>query len=708
MKPSTRDGRTTALLLALSVSVLAACENQKTSEYSVAGQQVRVEVSPPTLSLYSRQAYAFAAAVTGTTVQGVNWSVAEGTTGGTIGQDGAYTAPAGTGTFHVVAASQFAPSVLGTATVTVRAVPPGGIPMTTANRTAGVAPLAVFFDAVDDVNSGPSLEGRTFAWTSGVSQPADMEGALYSWDFGDPGSGTWSTTGLSKNLATGYTAAHVYETPGTYTALLTVKLADGTSTSYSQTITVSAFTGTTYYVAANGSDSANGISQATPFLTLGKAMSTALAASGPVRVLMRRGDTFTASTSWAIRKAGPGIIGAYGDGTAGHTTSDPRPVVNCAELGDANIFSAAGTGTDWRVMDLEMVGPSTGTATGPFGPDVSNQGVNGLALRLKLRNWGVGIGWGDYTPIFSTPHDGMAVVDTEVSGVGTYNSYLGGRRLILLGNNFHDSGNTHVLRVWQAHKAVISNNILYRPMAQRHCLKLHGPSVNGPDSVSGARQNCPATRWVTISENLVASSTISQWSISIGPQDSINDERTSHIVYERNRHWQSTSSLISEVEGSASHMMIRNNVFDGSAADTYYSVLYCQRGIEPIPDDVRIYNNTFYKGGANSDTVFFNLTSGCTAGGAGVATNVRIRNNVLAYGSGSPVLVSGGGAGLAQDHNLMTATPGFTNAAAGDFSLTSGSAAVDAGAALTEVREDYLRAARPAGNGLDIGAYESH
>ncbi|HUW84930.1 MAG TPA: PKD domain-containing protein, partial [Phycisphaerae bacterium] len=82
--------------------------------------------------------------------------------------------------------------------------------MTTASRTSGIAPLAVFFDAVDPA--------------SGVIQPADGDYASlgYAWDFGDPDAGTWSTNGNSRNTAMGYVAAHVYEQPGTYTATLTV------------------------------------------------------------------------------------------------------------------------------------------------------------------------------------------------------------------------------------------------------------------------------------------------------------------------------------------------------------------------------------------------------------------------------------------------------------------------------------------------------
>src|SRR5437773_2944869 len=92
-------------------------------------------------------------------------------------------------------------------------VAPGPIQLAlVASRVSGVAPLAVFFDATGTTANATS---RPFH---------ELE---YRWDFGDPGSGSWSTTGLSKNSTTGGVAAHVFEVPGTYTVSLTAT--DGTS-----------------------------------------------------------------------------------------------------------------------------------------------------------------------------------------------------------------------------------------------------------------------------------------------------------------------------------------------------------------------------------------------------------------------------------------------------------------------------------------------
>lgn len=59
---------------------------------------------------------------------------------------------------------------------------------------------------------------------------------------------------------------------------------------------------TTYYVAANGSDSNDGLSTAAPFLTLSKVQTVLTASSGDVRFRFRRGDTWKESTGITCSK----------------------------------------------------------------------------------------------------------------------------------------------------------------------------------------------------------------------------------------------------------------------------------------------------------------------------------------------------------------------------------------------------------------------
>jgi PKD repeat protein len=102
-------------------------------------------------------------------------------------------------------------------------------PAELASRVQGVAPLAVFFDAINvpGVAQPPVVNSRR--------EYADYN---YTWNFNDPASGTWATSGRSKNEADGYVAAHVFETPGTYTVTLSVKNGISVDETHQVTITV--------------------------------------------------------------------------------------------------------------------------------------------------------------------------------------------------------------------------------------------------------------------------------------------------------------------------------------------------------------------------------------------------------------------------------------------------------------------------------------
>lgn len=663
--------RTITRAAALGLFLVACGGPATTSDAAGDGPEAGVKVLPAQARLVPGQALDFEAAGVSTTV---TWSVQEGSAGGQVDAVGVYTAPALNGTFHVVAVSSADPTKSGVATVVVAGQPPpvNGAPMTTANRSAGVAPLSVFFDAVDSVPQGAAAP---FSWVSGVYQPTDgdYEGVSYLWDFGDGGAGVWSTTGVSRNTATGFTAAHVFETPGSYTVSLTVIDKAGAVSTYKQTITVAAFSGTTYYVSSAGNDANDGRSEATPFRTAAKGLSLVNAPNR--RILFRRGDTF-ATTSTYISSAGPGIIGAYGTGN--------RPVL-ASNTTDATVFTIRGA--DWRIMDLDL--PGTGVGASAVGFDVSYQTVNALLLRLSAPNWRVGLGWGDWTPILATPHDGAAMVECEVAASEVNGVYVGGRRIAIMGNDIHDMATSHVLRVWQAHKGVISNNRLWNPGATRHALKLHGGAVG---------DGRPETRFVTVSDNLIRGKT---WSVAIGPQDSGSDERVSHVVFERNQFFGEASVQV-DLEIWARQVLVRNNVFDATGVSNYYAAISAvRRGVEPAPQDVRVFNNTVVRGDSGAEFTVLQVASD--------SANVTVRNNLASAPLASTrTMVAGSrGPGFAEDHNLLSSTPGFTDVAGGDYSLLAGSPAVDAGVALSEVRTDHLGNARPRGAGYDLGALES-
>jgi hypothetical protein len=219
----------------------------------------------------------------------------------------------------------------------------------------------------------------------------------------------------------------------------------------------------------------------------------------------------------------------------------------------------------------------------------------------------------------------------------------------------------------------------------------------------------PDTAYVSVADNVFQGSGTSQWTVSVGSQSSLYPDETGpvrNVVIERNR-FSGSATTLADIESEAEHLMVRNNVMDDTASGEIYSFIYSQRNQGSFPaTDARFYNNTIYKGSATPQGVLIQTDSS--------ASSVKVRNNLwgvssatnLALSSGAP---SGGwtGAGNALDHNLLTASPGFTNAAGGDFSLAAGSPAANAGATLGEVREDFNGTARPVGSAYDLGAYES-
>jgi hypothetical protein len=83
---------------------------------------VTVTVAPSVVHLRPAATANFIATVGGATDKSVTWSVQEGKSGGAITTDGVYTAPAASGTFHVIAASTAKPAATATATVIVTTV----------------------------------------------------------------------------------------------------------------------------------------------------------------------------------------------------------------------------------------------------------------------------------------------------------------------------------------------------------------------------------------------------------------------------------------------------------------------------------------------------------------------------------------------------------------------------------------------------------
>jgi len=127
---------------------------------------ITLTVAPTSGAVDACQTFQFTATVTGTADTAVTWTVQEGAAGGSISTGGLYTAPAGPGTYHVVAARTADPSKTVVVTVAVSekvlavaiapqqiTVAPGG----TAQFTATITNTCGTFTASSTVTSNGTV-----------------------------------------------------------------------------------------------------------------------------------------------------------------------------------------------------------------------------------------------------------------------------------------------------------------------------------------------------------------------------------------------------------------------------------------------------------------------------------------------------------------------------------------------------------------------
>jgi hypothetical protein len=590
-----------------------------------------------------------------------------------------------------------------------------------ASRISGVAPLGVFFDAVDKtgVMQPPEVEGRR--------EFADLH---YQWDFGDTSPGLWAVSGKSKNSASGYVSAHIYETPGSYTAKLTITTQEGLVASYKVEIEVEdpdiVFSGVATICISTGSSDFTGC----PFNALEISTSNFSdirdhIAAGK-RILLRRGDTWSTADSIYLGTAGPLIIGAFGE----CENSDVRgicenaPLINATSTGDDPIFELGHT-NDTRLMDVHMFdeGSRNGAAGGEY---EMNQF---LFFHLKAEGFNTPFGNSHWQ---TDGHDQVMLVENDVYKSLTNIVYVGSNHLAVMGNRLRDPNESHVLRVWHAHKGVIAHNEISGASATRvdvsgrHALKLHGPGENEMvGSISDVAQEArlaTRTRYVFVSDNLFGSSGPNP--IAIGPQDNWSDERLQDIVIEKNRILSNYGTTNHPVQVAmniySSYVTVRNNIFHGLGSSKYYMAISISKMIAvPAPMGNRIFNNTIYKmddsAQAGKEYAAIHL---------GPATlGTIIKNNLTQYHLGdfsrvfleTRTWIDGANyyaTDFTEDHNLLTMDAGLIDPEnidplQRDFDISADSPAYNSGIKVP-VFDDFLGNIRPSNGAYDLGAFESN
>lgn len=540
------------------------------------------------------------------------------------------------------------------------------------SRSSGVAPLGVFFDC----------SGTTDA--SVTSKP--IHDIQYSFNFGDSGSGTWGdgTSGspgtgsnTSRNTQVGGPeAAHIYETPGTYSACVTVY--DGTnSPAQCNSIIVSnpnvVFAGTATICVARaalpvagvaGCPSGAAVHQTSDFPTAIGYITTP-----GTRLLFNRGEIWAGAVDTNLSVNGPGIVGAYGTGAKPKI----QPVfVNDGDGHSVLYFSSKTTPTfaDWRFVDLEFDLSLLTQATNMTSWMENFGGAKQITwLRIYAHDYhggGFGTPLLDHWNATGFPghkiFDQMFLVDSTLShGAGSLGNaaangiYVEANRLGFLGNLVEDMVLVeHTVRSAYANNAIFGHNQLSGAAANKHNLKLHAGPWLGTGLTGGLY-----TQNVVISDNKLIGG-LNAYIVAIRGEgggdcavDLACDERLRNIVVERN--WMvagADTQLALNIASDTSS--VRDNVCDMTGAAFHQCVFVTKYQSAPAPSNMLVYNNTWYSASAG-DFQGVELDS--------TVASAAIKNN-LAYApaASSPLLyVNGCGACLTQSNNSSNAQVGNTN-----------------------------------------------
>ncbi len=563
----------------------------------------------------------------------------------------------------------------------------------TPSRTSGVAPLMVHFEV--ETNS------------------AEFHERDFTWNFGDTTSGTWRTTGKSKNTAKGAVSAHVFETPGTYTVTVTVLDGLGGMGTASVSIVVTDpdimyADENTICVNPHGDNDFSGAPSGAQHISTDTISEIAPLAIANRRILFKRGASWSTGSieNWPENN-GPVTIGAYG-------TNSDNPVITVVSGTETTAFLPLNYKEDWRVMDLTLL-----DSTRKFGfVGGVTEFRRFLFLRVRAEGFGVAMGWSHWNdPDGATQIDLMALVDCEFSDSASNVSYIGSERLVVLGCSFLDAHDSHVLRVWQAYKGVISNNIMAGSSLDtstgRHALKLHGPDEAQVYSTNWDRL-VKRTEYTIVSDNIFGS--CGPWPVSIGPQDDGKDERLSNIIFERNRYsgdFGNRSAASNPLNIAflfyARQVTVRNNIIDGANFGNYFTGIEVRAiATAPAPRDLWIYNNTIYKNGNPDGEQWIGVAI------REAASSVTVRNNLVVFPDGISVQVSidSTTSEIVASSNLLTSNNPFVDsdnvsALERSFELRSDATeSINTGVILQSVFEDFAGNLRGVSGGYEMGAYE--
>lgn len=565
------------------------------------------------------------------------------------------------------------------------------------SRYTGVAPLAVFFDA----------SGTTDYTT--LNPYHDLG---YEWDFGDPGSGPWGTTGFSQNTAFGPEAVHVYRDPAlAYTVTLTVTNGDTVAVAqytigpvtdpevvYAGALTT-AVGATTLPVAG-----VDGVPAGATCVTQSDWPTIIIAyATDNRRVLLKHDDTFTGAANTAFNNSGV-MIGMYGTG------AKPR-IRTTGTANNSHILSAANqTASDCILMDLDIDGQSD-VHRDFFVASGTHHLSQLLFFRLDIHDLGGGF---SVTAGSIAVPDQIFIIECTVEHIKSTSGsaasegiFLFASQLGILGNTLDDTLDVtgaaeHLLRLGYVDRGVVSHNVISNVHSGKEMIALRAPNsaLGNPPYPSSS----PKTAFVVVSYNNIEVNTyqgIQTDTEGVAGQVAIIED----VIIESNFFTRTTTGQ-ALTRTRAKRVSLRNNVADSTVGTNTVNPFEIRGDgvLNVAASDVWVYNNSTYSGGTQTARIV-------RIEGVNV-TGLVVRNNILYKPNGAaPVAVSDSNPGsnsYVESNDLLT-DPSFVvdpPVVAEDFALDVGSPAIDAGYPVP-VLYDYNGDSRPSGVANDQGAFET-
>ena len=559
----------------------------------------------------------------------------------------------------------------------------GGLTLrASAMRKSGVSPLLMFFDATGTTST--AVTGNTSAF----------QDISYSWNFGDTGSsgtGNWSNGSNagenSNNSATGAVAAHLYITHGADTTYsVTVTADDGTNTASCQfavsaydPTTANGFPGTkTTCVYNSTADSTCPVGAALlQSSNIGGALSSAFGSNR--RVLFRCGDKFTGSytISSGVSKAS---IGAFG-GCEGAASN--RPIF---QNSSGNTISlTANNPTDIRIADIDFEDGS-GTAqaiatTGGLGETqitLYNLNCNGMNACFNMDQatqsgliQSTATGMASMTGTYWNSAANNCVNGSIAASCGGSPSYYNVDYNALLGNSFDGQGAASgpaaidTVRVAACRLCVIANNTFQNANNLGAVFNLHSANT----ATSQMTWIGQYTEYVEISDNLFTGAAGAQL-VETAPQTQQYDERLRNIVLERNLFRAVSGGSGRQILVSALNETLRDNIFYVTAGDLtapQYAAQVAQRGVEPQPQYVQVYNNTCYALQLMGSCVGFDGAGFAASGINSWAMNTLFYDNA----TDRPAVVDNGSGNTVSNNTASSSADPLMVDAGGSFSLIS-------------------------------------